>query len=135
MTALRTIVRLALRQGSLTLQVRVDVPLLQAVSVSVVSFLGPKTRRRLRGDKKDGDSRHLEQGNKKTSVAVDVVTTSVETGGAGRRAGSGAGQAGAQRLRMAGSTASDVTAHAVVTTRTRSEGGSRRRSLRRILNS
>jgi hypothetical protein len=47
--------------------------------------LDPKTRRRHRGDKKDDDVGHLEQGNKKTSVVVDVVTTSV--GGAGRRAG------------------------------------------------
>jgi hypothetical protein len=85
------------------------------VSISFVSFLGPKTRRRLGGDKKNGDVGHPEQGNKKTSV----VTTSVETGGrlgapgghCGNGAGTtGAGHAGAQRLPMAGNTVSDVIA-------------------------
>jgi hypothetical protein len=80
-------------------------------SVSFVSFWGSETSKRLGGDKKDGDERHLEQRNKKTSVVVDVVTTSVETGGRLRRrrapgghcgdgaeSAVGAGNAGAPRL-------------------------------------
>jgi hypothetical protein len=50
-------------------------------AISCVCFLGPKTQRRLHGDWKDGDARHLEKRKKKTSDVVDAVTTSVETGG------------------------------------------------------